>query len=619
MKNKKNVSDLNILNKWWFKVTAIFLLCCLIIFIASFFYEKAYADKNVLGLEIGGQYIGGLAYDEANSLIQKEVDDLSISGLTYKYLDKEIQLPFIFSATEDPDLTFQLATFDIEKTLEKSQNFGKSGYYFIDLYNKAKALLFGVNINLDFNLAEDELLSILKNNFFEYTQPAEDATYEIIEGQITVTAEKAGKNFNYQEIINKTKEQIATLDVQVINLQLISEYPEVYQNEVTEELINEVEQVIALEEIEFTFENEKWTASKDTFQEWFSLKKENKVVKNKFNALLEDYLEEIVAPDIEIEAQEAKFDLKWGKVTEFQSGNDGLELAIDDSINNINNKVFNQKQKQVELLVNVISTKTRVGSINDLGIVENIGTGESDFSGSPTNRVHNIYVGAGTLDGILIEPGETFSLINSLGNIDASSGYKQELVIKGDETIPEYGGGLCQIATTIFRAAIASGLPIVERRPHAYRVVYYEPAGKDATIYDPKPDVRFLNDTGKHILIQQKIVGSNLYFEFWGTWDNRVTEQSDSVIYNYTAPGPTKYILDETLEPDQMNCIESPHYGADAYFDYKVTYPDGEVNEERFSSHYVPWREVCLVGELSEEEPELDEGDNATSTPENIE
>ena len=183
-------------------------------------------------------------------------------------------------------------------------------------------------------------------------------------------------------------------------------------------------------------------------------------------------------------------------------------------------------------------------------------------------------------------------------------------MIKGDRTIPEYGGGLCQVATTVFRAAIAAGLPIAERKNHAYRVVYYEPAGKDATIYLPKPDLKFTNDTGEHILIQSRIEGDELFFDFWGTKDGRVTFQSDSVIYNIKPTGPTIYIETEDLKPDQKNCIESAHAGADAYFDYKVTYPSGEIKEERFSSHYVPWPAKCLIGK----QPTPDTG-NATSTP----
>lgn len=127
-------------------------------------------------------------------------------------------------------------------------------------------------------------------------------------------------------------------------------------------------------------------------------------------------------------------------------------------------------------------------------------------------------------------------------------------------------------------------------------MVYYEPAGKDATIYQPHPDMRFINDTGHNILIQSRIEGDDLYFDFWGTKDGRITEQSDSTIYNIKKPGPTQLIETTELEPGKKNCVEKPHNGADAYFDYQVTYSNGEVKKERFSSHYIPWPEKCLVG-----------------------
>ena len=222
--------------------------------------------------------------------------------------------------------------------------------------------------------------------------------------------------------------------------------------------------------------------------------------------------------------------------------------------------------------------------------------GTSNFKGSPKNRRHNIKVGADTLSGILITPGEEFSLVKALGEINKETGYLPELVIKGNRTIPEYGGGLCQIGTTIFRATLASGLPILERKNHSFRVRYYEPAGTDATIYGPKPDYRFLNDTGYHILIQTRIEGDDLIFEFWGTKDGRVAEQTKPVIYNITAPKPTQYIETADLPVGEVKCTEHAVPGADTSFDYKVTYPSGEVKETTFKSHYIPWQEVCLIG-----------------------
>ena len=97
------------------------------------------------------------------------------------------------------------------------------------------------------------------------------------------------------------------------------------------------------------------------------------------------------------------------------------------------------------------------------------------------------------------------------------AGWLPELVIKGNKTVPELGGGLCQIGTTLFRAILASGLPITERQSHSYRVRYYEPAGADATIYEPRPDFRFVNDTGNYLLINGYVEGDEVTFEVWGT------------------------------------------------------------------------------------------------------
>jgi len=148
----------------------------------------------------------------------------------------------------------------------------------------------------------------------------------------------------------------------------------------------------------------------------------------------------------------------------------------------------------------------------------------------------------------------------------------------------------------MFRTALASGLPITERRNHSYRVQYYEPAGTDATIYDPWPDLKFINDTDNYILIQSRIEGDNLYFDFWGKKDGREATTTYPKIYNIKKPPPTKIIETLDLKPGVKKCTETSHNGADAYFFYTVKYPGGEIKEEKFISHYVPWQEVCLLG-----------------------
>ena len=201
---------------------------------------------------------------------------------------------------------------------------------------------------------------------------------------------------------------------------------------------------------------------------------------------------------------------------------------------------------------------------------------------------------------LLIKPGETFSAIKAIGTIDEENGFKKELVIKDNKTTPEFGGGLCQIGTTLFRAALGSGLPLAERRNHSYRVTYYEPAGTDATIYNPSPDLKFLNDTRGYVLIQTKIDGTKLIFEFWGKRDGRESSYTNPVIYNLVAPPPTKYIYTTELPVGQKKKIETAHKGADAYFKYTIKYPDERgLVEKTFNSHYKPWAEVWLIGATS--------------------
>lgn len=231
-----------------------------------------------------------------------------------------------------------------------------------------------------------------------------------------------------------------------------------------------------------------------------------------------------------------------------------------------------------------------------LGIHELVGRGDSNFSGSPTNRRKNIAIGADRLHRALIKPGETFSTMKTLGPITGEAGWLPELVIKGNQTTPEFGGGLCQIGTTAFRAALNAGMPIMERRNHSYRVRYYEPAGTDATLYDPSPDFKFKNDSAHYLLITKDLRKDDVSFLIWGTKDGRAASTTTPVVTNIIQPPPKKTIETTDLKPGEIKCTESAHAGATASFDYSVLYADGRQATSTFRSVYRPWQAVCLVG-----------------------
>jgi vancomycin resistance protein YoaR len=234
-----------------------------------------------------------------------------------------------------------------------------------------------------------------------------------------------------------------------------------------------------------------------------------------------------------------------------------------------------------------------------LGIVELIGEGRTSFAGSSASRIQNIIVGAAQFDGLLIPPGETFSFNHYLGEVTAEKGYEESIIIWGNTTRADVGGGLCQVSSTAFRAAFWSGLPVVERWPHAFRVSYYEPPkGLDATIYSPSVDLKWVNDTGHHILIQTYVDRDNqtLTFRYYGTNPGRTVEIDGPYESNPEPHGPPVYREDPTLAKGETKQIEWAKDGLDVTV-YRIIKENGvEAQRDTFFSRYRPWQAVYLVG-----------------------
>lgn len=235
--------------------------------------------------------------------------------------------------------------------------------------------------------------------------------------------------------------------------------------------------------------------------------------------LVSDYLEG-VSGQVNIIPKNATLSVEGEQVVVAQKEVTGRNLNVTKSTENVIG-ALKEKETTVTLVVDSSLAEIRSDNLAELGLVGLLSVGYSNFAGSPTNRIHNIQTGASKFNGVLIKPGQEFSFNTTLGPVDASTGYLPELVILDNKTQPQFGGGLCQVSSTAFRAALNAGLPITARKAHAYPVSYYKPFGVDASIYLPNPDLKFQNDTGKYIFIQTRVVGKNLYFDFYGTKPQR--------------------------------------------------------------------------------------------------
>lgn len=272
-----------------------------------------------------------------------------------------------------------------------------------------------------------------------------------------------------------------------------------------------------------------------------------------------DYITTTIAPQINQEAVNARFDVQDAdglpRVSQFALPQVGRSIDLTATTNNLLTALAAGKNT-ADIAVAIVNPDiTAETNINALGIQKLLTTGETDFHGSPKNRIHNITVGASRYQGILIPPNTEFSFLSYLGPVDGEHGFKPELVIKNNVTTPEFGGGLCQVSTTTFRAAVQAGLKISERHNHSYAVRYYGTPGFDATIYPPYTDLRFLNNTPGYILIQTKVEGTKLKFEFWGSEDGRQVAITGPSPYNRQSSGAVKATLQQKVTASDGNVL----------------------------------------------------------------
>jgi len=303
---------------------------------------------------------------------------------------------------------------------------------------------------------------------------------------------------------------------------------------------------------------------------------------------------------------DAVFKFENDQVLEFQPAQKGQEVDIEKLEYLICRRladILNISDVSLQIETPIIYTEPNINNsqVNDLGIKELLGSGTSTFKHSSTIRNLNIERGAQVINHILVPPGETFSFINSLGEVSLETGFKKAYVIIGGRTELGVGGGICQVSTTVFRAIINSGLNLIERRAHAYRVSYYEEDSKpgfDATVYIPKPDLRFINDTGYHLLIQSTYDGVNkrLTYSIYGTSDGREVTIDNYRQWGTAPPPPDKYIDDPSLPPGKVVQDEQRIPGLKTAFDWTVKRNGEILHQQTITSNYAPWGAVYRRG-----------------------
>jgi len=305
----------------------------------------------------------------------------------------------------------------------------------------------------------------------------------------------------------------------------------------------------------------------------------------------------------------------------YQSAVIGRKLDVDATLAAIQQKAL---QGEHNIPLELVYTQPAVGndataeSLGITGLVSDPDHSSTYFNGSSTERIQNIQTAAAKFHGLLVAPGQTFSMAEALGDISLENGFQEALIISNGRTITGVGGGVCQVSTTLFRTAFFAGYPIVERTPHAYRVGYYEQtqyghdpnlAGLDATVFVPLVDFKFTNDTPYWLLMETYVPPGayRLTWKFYSTNDGRTVEWNTSGPQD-VVPAPDPLFQENSdLEPGEMKQVDWSADGANVTVT-RIVWRGGQVlYNDVISTHYSAWQAVCEYGPGTEDPESLAE------------
>ncbi|NJN66465.1 MAG: vanomycin resistance protein VanB [Chloroflexaceae bacterium] len=260
----------------------------------------------------------------------------------------------------------------------------------------------------------------------------------------------------------------------------------------------------------------------------------------------------------------------------------------------------------VQLPFTIADPPVTEANLHELGIKELIAVGKSDFSGSAAYRITNIKAGMDQLHGVLVPPGEEFSFNDHI-KIDSEHGFVQGYAIVSNRTQLEWGGGICQDSTTMFRAAFWAGLPITERWGHSFYISWYDQygysdygngPGMDATIYTGERDFKFLNDTGHWLLIQTSVDTSRVLAEirFYGTDPGYTVELEGPRIFNRTpAPSAPVYVPSADRPRGAPRRTDTARGGMDIAFTRIISRNGAELRRDEFLTRFKPWPNIYEI------------------------
>ncbi len=577
---------------------------------APLVYQWHYVGRIYEGVTVAGVALGGLTAEEAAIVLRnRPLLSAPAAAITLRYGTRSWTLaPADLGAGVDAHAT-AMAAYRVGRE-GAANGFSVEGLR-RDLGQQWRAWRYGHPVAPVLGVDENRLALVLKQIAREVDQAPREGTLNITAAGAVAVAGAPGRTINLDETRAAVLALLLSGRGGVVSLPVEERPPAVLSAEAAAAQANAVLShplVLAIQAEEGVAPR---TIGRDVLRTWLkllprpgpagTLDLEVQVEAGRVRASMEEIAQQFARP---VQDAALDYDVATKQLVVLKPSRPGQALDVEAATRAVSDTLASLLALAPNVPVTVTLTvqpiKPRVDSSDPaaLGIKELVTQGTTYFAGSSPERVHNIVTAAQKFVGVVIPPGEEFSFNRYVGDITAANGFIDGLIIWGDRTAVGIGGGVCQVSTTVFRAAVQGGFPITERHAHGYVVSWYGEPGLDATIYTPNIDLRFKNDTSAFLLIKPEVdkAKGRITFSFYGTRPDRTVELSKPEISNVRSPEPPIYQEDRSLPRGTIKQVEWAKDGQDVVVRRIIRTGDGKISEDRFVSKYQPWRSVFLYG-----------------------